>query len=358
MKVLYVCGTYAPRAFAGSELSAHELLAQLGQRSGIQTLVATDVRYTNGRPGFGRFEGVHLVGMSHQDRRQGIELAIDDFRPDVILTQLLWSDVAVSIGRSRGVPTVLRIPSMAPDQDLRAPTALIAVSRHLVEWASRTHGVECHLIPSVVRLERVVASDGVRDPQFIAMFNPITIKGGEVFRQIAERMPERRFAAVRGWHSLRRANGSWNEDVLVNSLESQNASDLNWRPVDVALSGLGNCEYLEPRENVSEIYAMVRLLLIPSQYAEAFGRVCIEAFANGIPVLGSKVGGLQEHITLGGRLVPDFKDPDAWIKAILEFDDPDIYAEYSTKARSYVEKHFDNERTVDQVVALFESLVR
>ena len=104
-------------------------------------------------------------------------------------------------------------------------------------------------------------------------------------------MPSRRFAVVPGWHSLRKANGDWDEDVLRRSLESQRAS-LDWTPIDVNFLDLENVEILPPREKVSEIYAQTRILVVPSQWEETLARVSIEALANGIPVIGSAVGGL------------------------------------------------------------------
>jgi glycosyltransferase involved in cell wall biosynthesis len=74
-------------------------------------------------------------------------------------------------------------------------------------------------------------------------------------------------------------------------------------------------------------------------------------------VLGSKVGGLQEHVAVGGRLVEDFRNPDAWVRAIHELDDSDVYDDCSRNAREYIETHFDNDRTVSNVVTLFESLL-
>ena len=55
-----------------------------------------------------------------------------------------------------------------------------------------------------------------------------------------------------------------------------------------------NVRILEPKENVDEIYAQSRVLLVPSLWGEAFGYVALEAMARGIPVISSDVGGLPE----------------------------------------------------------------
>lgn len=52
--------------------------------------------------------------------------------------------------------------------------------------------------------------------------------------------------------------------------------------------------------NISEIYATTKVLLAPSLWYESWGRVATEATMNGIPVLGSRNGGIPEAIGPGG----------------------------------------------------------
>ena len=61
-----------------------------------------------------------------------------------------------------------------------------------------------------------------------------------------------------------------------------------------------NIAIRESTFNVSEIYATTKVLLAPSLWYESWGRVATEATMNGIPVLGSKSGGLPEAIGEGG----------------------------------------------------------
>ncbi|MCW8926486.1 MAG: glycosyltransferase [Xanthomonadales bacterium] len=358
MKVLYICGTYAPGAFAGSELSAHELMVMLNNESSASALVVTDEKYTGGMPGKIELDGVPVLGVSHDRRKQAIREIIETFGPDVILTQLMWSDVAVQCGKQLNIPTVLRIPSMAGNLDIESPTALVANSRFVCDWAHKKSGRTCHFITSVINLERVVAPKSLRRPRYITMFNPLRNKGGHIFREISKAMPATEFAFVPGWHSLKNADGTWNKKVIDAGLESQGATHFGWTPEEVDLSGLDNVKELEPRDSVADIFAETRILLVPSQYKETLARVSIEAMANGIPVLGSEVGGLQDHVRKAGVLVKDYANPLAWVREIERLDDPNIYAHFCEKGLKYIREEFSNEETFNKFMSLFEDLVR
>ncbi|WP_353622770.1 glycosyltransferase [Aliirhizobium terrae] len=74
------------------------------------------------------------------------------------------------------------------------------------------------------------------------------------------------------------------------------------------LKALPNVTLLQRSSNMSEIYAKTRILLVPSQWEETWGRVVSEAQISGIPVLATKVGALPESVGPGassstGRLL-------------------------------------------------------
>ena len=63
---------------------------------------------------------------------------------------------------------------------------------------------------------------------------------------------------------------------------------------------------------MADEYAEARILLVPSVWEEAWGRVVTEAQVNGIPVLASAIGGLPESVGPGGILVPPGSDIEVW----------------------------------------------
>ena len=73
-----------------------------------------------------------------------------------------------------------------------------------------------------------------------------------------------------------------------------------------------------PREEVRDLLDASRLLVLPSR-SEGMGRVILEAFARGRPVVATRVGGIPELVQDGitGRLVPP-EDPQTLAKALVE----------------------------------------
>src|SRR5690606_10381337 len=98
----------------------------------------------------------------------------------------------------------------------------------------------------------------------------------------------------------------------------------------------GNITLHPPTNDMRPLYSRARLLLAPSQWREAWGRVATEAQVNGIPVLASARGGLPESVGPGGLLVEHDAPLEAWLAAFSEiWDDPVRYERYSTEAKRH-----------------------
>jgi len=77
-------------------------------------------------------------------------------------------------------------------------------------------------------------------------------------------------------------------------------------------------------------------LLVPSQWLETGPLVVYEAFAAGIPVIGSNLGGIAELVTNGdnGILVEPHSDVSAWTRAITRFvENPDLPVQLKSRRR-------------------------
>ncbi len=135
--------------------------------------------------------------------------------------------------------------------------------------------------------EDIVAEE--HDPRFLTYINPSLHKGVMFFARLADEIAKAKpgvpmmviesrgtaghlvAAGMRGKFDLRR-----HESILVSPGVSQ------------------------PRH----IYAVTRVLLVPSVWEEPFGRVAAEAVLNGIPPIVSDRGGLGEAAAGGGFVLP------------------------------------------------------
>jgi glycosyltransferase involved in cell wall biosynthesis len=80
---------------------------------------------------------------------------------------------------------------------------------------------------------------------------------------------------------------------------------------------LGNVRVL-PYTRTNKFLGMSKAVLVPSQWPEPFGRILVEAAANGIPVLASLTGGMTEIIGGTALGVRKFRDPVSWEKKLRE----------------------------------------
>lgn len=72
------------------------------------------------------------------------------------------------------------------------------------------------------------------------------------------------------------------------------------------------------QETVAEFMSQATVLLVPSLWLETVPGVAVHALFAGLPVLGSRIGGIPEHVADGrtGRLLPP-GDENAWSAEIV-----------------------------------------
>lgn len=89
-------------------------------------------------------------------------------------------------------------------------------------------------------------------------------------------------------------------------------------------------------------YQAADILIIPSQYEEAFGKVIIESLSCGTPVIGANKGAIPDILDLSvGRLIePAIEN----IKREIEYfyHHPDVLSQLTVNCRSYAEKYFSS----------------
>ncbi len=159
------------------------------------------------------------------------------------------------------------------------------------------------------------------DPMYITFINPSKHKGIETVLKLARLLPERKFLVV----------GS---SAGANLPVTDNVTCIPWA------------------NDISSVYSLTRILLVPSVWPEPFGRVCAEAASLGVPCVASRIGGIPEVVGDGGILVEDIENVDEWVKGIETLDSETAYAEYSRNARRHA-----NTFSLDETMRTFTSQV-
>jgi glycosyltransferase involved in cell wall biosynthesis len=81
------------------------------------------------------------------------------------------------------------------------------------------------------------------------------------------------------------------------------------------------------------VYAGTRIMLVPSEWEETWGRVVTEAQVSGIPVLATNYAALPESVGPGGLLVAHDAPLDEWVRALRAlWDDQALYENLSQRA--------------------------
>jgi len=172
----------------------------------------------------------------------------------------------------------------------------------------------------------------------VTLINPCVYKGLPLFTELARARPDLPFAAIPTW-------GTTDEDRAL-------------------LADLDNVRILPPRDRIDEIFAQTRVLLVPSLWHEAFGRVCVEAMLRGIPVMAADVGGLPEAMLGVDHVLPvrpitgylarfdrrglpladaPAQDPKPWLEALDRLTgDRDHYETVASSARVAAHAYLDN----------------
>jgi glycosyltransferase involved in cell wall biosynthesis len=209
---------------------------------------------------------------------------LEVFDPEIILTSTddsahLMLETALRYHRARVVYLVRAtialpfgpdsaVPSAFQTEALRQVDGVVAVSEYVACYTRRWGALEAIHVP-ISLLDPGEYPDLSRfDNRFIGMVNPCAVKGISIFLALAERFADAQFAAVPTW-------GTTSADIA-------------------ALRKMPNVDILPPADDIDSLLRQMRVMLVPSLWAEARSRVILEAMSRGIPVLASNVGGLAE----------------------------------------------------------------
>lgn len=341
MKIVAMTHAYLPYHCAGAETMLHGMLRALVV-AGHQVQVTLSTQY--GDP----YEVDGIEVYPRQDKKVSLDRLIAS---DVVIAHLANTPAAAALGKWNNKPVVIIShntfrtnykSTMAPQGVV---SLLVVNSRWMAddfkEWVARQRPRRISPIPEVLIHHPVVdpaehaTTPGDRvtlvniSMDFPAPDGHTTGKGGELFRRLAERMPDVGFLGVTGSYGPQQ--------------------DMTGVPNMQVLEHVPNCEMRE------RVWARTRILLVPSGY-ESWGRVASEALCSGIPVIAHPTPGLKENLGDAGIFV-DRHHTDTWVRTIRELADPDTYeaarARSLARAAEQQAMHVeDDERWVEHVEAL------
>ena len=290
------------------------------------------------------------------------EARLEDFRPDIVLTyssELLRPLLARA--QRLGAQTVVYVanPAVLRKPDLQMPfiDEVIAPSRFVTDLCGEILGKQAHVVGTIV--PRVfdgtcnldAARLATRRARHVTMINPSPTKGGLFFINVAAQ------AAVLA------------PDVKFRAVESRWGRG-NWEALGVQAADLDRIDWYPHTQDMAKIYEEAALLLMPSLWEEASGRVVAEAMLAGVPVLAMRNGGIPEQLGEGGILFdlppalaanhlapPEKDDLHRWtqfINVLMENDD--LYARAVDLALRESER-LAPERRAAEAVDFFEQLL-
>ena len=205
---------------------------------------------------------------------------------------------------------------------------VIAASPTLARAYHARIGLHATSIPPPLDWSEIEAPADARG--FVTFVNPSLHKGAALFARLADMLGTRR------------------PDIPMLIVQSgQDATAL------AAIPGLDLARHrhilVSPTlPQPSDIFALTRILLVPSLFEEPFGRIAAEAMVNGIPPLVSDRGALPATVAEGGlvlpippwmqpgtRRLPEESEVEPWFDAVTElWDDPARYAAAAARAHA------------------------
>ena len=117
-----------------------------------------------------------------------------------------------------------------------------------------------------------------------------------------------------------------------------------------------NVKFLGHISNTRSLYQMSDVVVLPSLWLEAFGRVLIESMACGTPALGSRSGGIPEILTgeFSNWLFAPGDEVDLYTKLKEVIDWRDTDPTLSHRCRQHVIHNFSLQQTIDGIETVLE----
>jgi len=332
MKLLFVTGQkYLPQVHGGTQFSTHQLCRSLLHR-GHEVAVLGGFMHGGLFAWKCKIQRRLLRRTVSRDTLIGypvwrswcpwneVEYVAKKEKPDLIVV-VSADTLRLGIAAKRtGIPIMLDFHDVNSEYPVGAFKILgenvrsVANSRFTADRCRTMYGINPTVIYPFIAKEKYRTETTKENVTFI---NPVKIKGRDVALEIARLCPDIPFSFVEAW-----------------PLSAQERQELIQK-----VSTLRNVTLLAVQKDMRKVYGKCKILLAPSAYDEAYGRVVTEAQMNGIPVVASMRGGLPEAVGPGGILLDPEGSVEHWVLAIRKlWDDSQYYAELSSAALDHASR--------------------
>ena len=313
-----------PQASGGSQKVAAELadlLVRSGEKVGLagrfsrkQRLgLAFAVRALRAGKLYHREAGLFDQFRFFRDGK-GFTQVLDTFLPDVVVMNTMSAMPMANLVASRQIPLVLywhdvefhKLEGIPPEGAVH-----VANSQFTANRLEERFGLTAMVIPPLFsRIADEASSEATHDR--LLFINPVPDKGLDRVIEIAQAFPDLTVEMVESW--------------VMDQYEQKALRD--------RLALLPNVILTPRQRDMAPVYKRAWLLLAPSRWEEAWGRVASEAQGFGVPVLATRIGGLTESVGAGGRLFNPSAKLAVWTDAIRHLrDDQGAYDELVSATR-------------------------
>lgn len=301
MRIVCLFHLYVPTHNAGAEVMLHQMLKRLLQKG-------HDITVMCGCPSVEEYEGIKLQNINNRKKCYSL---IE--KSDIVITHLDMTKIAMQLCHKFNKPLVhilhndrqLTYHRVAPSM----ASLVVANSQWIYETIPRAFKNKMVCVPSITISDYKVETSR----EAITLINLSENKGAEIFYQLAENFPQRKFIGVVGAYAKQ------------------------------IIKKYPNVEIIEHTPDIQSVYARTRILLVPSAY-ESWGRVAIEGCCSGIPVIAKPTDGLKESLGKNGLFAENL---DEFIYLINKLDDEDYY--------SVVSKNMSNR--AEEIEIMYEEMI-
>lgn len=299
MKILYYTPTYVPNYNAGDTLMAHAIVTYLQSRGHEVT-----VMIPKGEPYV--YDGVNVI-----PRCSGLFNKVD-----AVFCQLDTTQETIRLANCP-IFWVMHNTFSYPSIEANKHVNVIYNSEAAVNMMGWLN--DFFVLPPPVDIDHYNVPR--ENAEYVTLINCNENKGGKILYEIAKRMPDTKFLAVKG---------SYGTQYLPIPVTDPQYNVTN-KAIEQGLGYLPNVTVIDNMADIREVYNLTKVLIMPSLY-ESWGRVATEAMASGIPVIAAPTFGLMENIGINGNFVKR-EDLNGWIMAINKLKEKKEYDKQSAYSK-------------------------